>query len=62
MKKQSAIIFAIMMMVTTIYALSLGNIGYSQQQGESSILDSINVKNSNLTLGKPSTLKNLNFL
>ena len=50
-----------MMMVTTIYALSLGNIGYSQQQGESSILDSINVKNSNLTLGKPSTLKNLNF-
>lgn len=53
MKKQSAIIFAIMMMVTTIYALSLGNIGYSQQQGESSILDSINVKNSNLTLGKP---------
>ena len=61
MKKQSAIIFAIMMMVTTIYALSLGNIGYSQQQGESSILDSINVKNSNLTLGKPSTLKNLNF-
>ena len=53
MKKQSAIIFAIMMMVTTIYALSLGNTGYSQQQGESSILDSIDVKNSNLTLGKP---------
>ena len=41
------------MMVTTVYALSLGNIGHSQQQSESSILDSIDVKNSNLTLGKP---------
>ena len=53
MKKQPVILVVIMMMVTTIYALSLGNTGYSQQQGESSILDSIDVKNSNLTLGKP---------
>ena len=42
-----------MLTVTTIYALSLGNTGYSQQQSESSILDSIDVKNTNLTLGKP---------
>ncbi len=42
-----------MMMVTTIYTLSLGNTIYSQQQNESSILDSIDVKNANLTLGKP---------
>lgn len=42
-----------MMTVTTIYALSLGNTSYSQQQGKKSILDSIDVKNSNLTLGKP---------
>jgi hypothetical protein len=53
MKKQPAILFVIMMMVTIIYALALGNTGYSQQQGESSILDSIDVKNTNLTLGKP---------
>ena len=53
MKKQPGILFVIMMMVTTVYALSLGNIGHSQQQSESSILDSIDVKNSNLTLGKP---------
>ena len=53
MKKQPVILAVIMMMVTAIYVLSLGNTEYSQQQGESSILDSINVKNSNLTLGKP---------
>ncbi len=54
MKKQPAILVLIVMMVTTtIYALSLGNTGYSQQQGDSSILDSIDVKNTNLTLGKP---------
>lgn len=42
------------MMVTSIYPLSLGNMAYSQKQGEgSSILDSIDVKNTNLTLGKP---------
>lgn len=41
------------MIVTTIFAVSLGNAGYSQQQGENSILDSIDVKNTNLTLGKP---------
>ena len=53
MKKQPAVLVLIMMIVTTIYALSLGNAGYSQQQGENSILDSIDVKNTNLTLGKP---------
>ena len=53
MKKQPAILVLIVMIVTTIYALSLGNAGYSQQQGENSILDSIDVKNTNLTLGKP---------
>lgn len=53
MKKQPAILVLIMMVVTTIYALSLGNAGYSQQQDENSILDSIDVKNTNLTLGKP---------
>ncbi len=53
MKKQPAILVLIMIVVTTVYALSLGNTGYSQQEGESSILDSIDVKNTNLTLGKP---------
>ncbi len=53
MKKQPEILVLIVMVVTTIYALSLGNIGYSQQQGESSLLDTIDVKNTNLTLGKP---------
>jgi len=53
MKKQLAILVLIVMVVTTIYALSLGNAGYSQQQSESSILDFIDVKNTNLTLGKP---------
>jgi hypothetical protein len=53
MKKQPAILVVIMMIVTTIFAVSLGNAGYSQQQGENSILDSIDVKNTNLTLGKP---------
>jgi hypothetical protein len=43
MKKQPAILVLIVMVVTTIYALSLGNTGYSQQQGENSILDSIDV-------------------
>ncbi|MDN5868614.1 MAG: hypothetical protein L0H55_14610 [Candidatus Nitrosocosmicus sp.] len=42
-----------MMVTTTIYALSLGNTGFSQLLDESSILDSIDVKNTNLTLGKP---------
>lgn len=42
-----------MMMVTTVYISSSGNTIYSQQQNESSILDSIDVKNANLTLGKP---------
>ena len=53
MKKQPAILVLIVMIVTTIYALSLGNAGYSQQKDENSILDSIDVKNTNLTLGKP---------
>ena len=53
MKKQLAILVVIVMMVTAVYTLSLGNTGYSQQQIESSILDSIDVKNPNLTLGKP---------
>ena len=53
MKKQLAISVVIVMMVTAVYTLSLGNTGYSQQQIESSILDSIDVKNTNLTLGKP---------
>ena len=53
MKKQLVVLVVIVMMVTTVYALSLGNPIYSQQQSESSILDSIDVKNSNLTLGKP---------
>src|SRR6188472_2577930 len=53
MKKQPAILVLIVMVVTTIYALSLGNTGYSQQQGENSILDSMDVKNTSLTLGKP---------
>jgi hypothetical protein len=53
MKKQLAVLVIIVMMVTTIYALSIGNTVYSQQQNETSILDSIDVKNSNLTLGKP---------
>ena len=53
MKKQLAISVVIVMMVTAVYTLSLGNTGYSQQQIESSIMDSIDVKNTNLTLGKP---------
>lgn len=54
MKKQPAILLLMMIMVTTIYTLSLGNAGYSQPQNmSSSILDSIDVKNANLTLGKP---------
>ena len=54
MKKQPAILFLMMIMVTTIYALSLGNAGYSQPHNKSSsILDTIDVKNTNLTLGKP---------
>ncbi|WP_148685811.1 hypothetical protein [Candidatus Nitrosocosmicus hydrocola] len=53
MKKKSIVLLVIMMMVTTVYTLSLGNTIYSQQQNESSILDSIDVKNANLTLGKP---------
>ena len=53
MKKQLTILVVIVMMVTAAYTLSLGNTGYSQQQIESSILDSIDVKNTNLTLGKP---------
>jgi hypothetical protein len=53
MKKQPAILVVIVIMVTAIYTLSLGNTGYSQQQIESSILDFMDVKNSNLTLGKP---------
>jgi hypothetical protein len=53
MKKQPVIVVFIMMVVTTIYAFSLGNTVYSQQQSENSILDSIDVKNTNLTLGKP---------
>ena len=53
MKKQPAILVVNMMIVTTIFTVSLGNAGYSQQQGENSILDSIDVKNTNLTLGKP---------
>jgi hypothetical protein len=53
MKKQPGILVIIVMMVTTIYALSLGNAGYSQLQSEDSILDSIDMKNTNLTLGKP---------
>ena len=53
MKKQLTILVVIVMMVTATYTLSLGNTGYSQQQIESSILDSIDVKNTNLTLGKP---------
>lgn len=40
------------MVVTTIYAFSLGNIGYSQQ-GEKGVLDSMDMVNTNLTLGKP---------
>ncbi len=53
MKKQPVILALIMVVVvTTIYASLLGNTGYSQQ-GEISILDSIDVKNTNLTLGKP---------
>lgn len=53
MKKQPVILVLIMVVVvTTICASSLGNTGYSQQ-GENSILDSIDVKNTNLTLGKP---------
>jgi hypothetical protein len=57
MKKQLAIIFLITSIATTIYALSLGNTVYSQQQQQQgrniSILDSVDVKNTNLTLGKP---------
>lgn len=54
MKKQPGIlVIIVMMVVTTIYALSLGNAGYSQLQSEDSILDSIDMKNTNLTLGKP---------
>ncbi|HKR74455.1 MAG TPA: hypothetical protein VJR94_10135 [Candidatus Nitrosocosmicus sp.] len=53
MKKQLTILFVIVVMVTTIYTLSLGNTSYSQIQAENSILDSIDVKNANMTLGKP---------
>ena len=53
MKKQPAVLVISVIMVTTIYAISLGNTGYSQQQGNRSILDIIDVKNTNLTLGKP---------
>lgn len=53
MKKQEAGLPFIVMMVTIVYALSLGNIGYSQQQNQNSILDIIDVKNANMTLGNP---------
>ena len=53
MKKQPAVLVISVIMVSTIYAVSLGNTGYSQQQDNRSILDIIDVKNTNLTLGKP---------
>jgi hypothetical protein len=54
MKKQSLVLVIIITMVTSIYALSLGNTTYSQKQDKgTSVLDSMDVKNTNLTLGKP---------
>lgn len=54
MEKQSLVLLMITIMVTSICTLSLGEITYSQKQGQSSsILDSIDIKNTNLTLGKP---------
>lgn len=50
-----------MIIVTTIYALSLGNSSYSQNQTESSILDSMDVKNANLTLGTPFYIEEFEF-
>jgi len=52
-KKQQPDLVLIMMVVTIVNALSLGNAGYAQQQSPNSILDTIDVKNANLTLGKP---------
>ncbi len=52
MKKQPTVLVLILVVVTTIYAFSLGNVAYSQQ-GENSILGPIDLKNTNLTLGKP---------
>lgn len=48
-------------MVTIVYTLSLENLGYSQQQNENSILDTIDVKNANLTLGKPFYTEKFDF-
>lgn len=42
-----------MIVVTTMFTFSLGNVGYSQKPSTVSILDSMNVKNTSLTLGKP---------
>ncbi|GKS62551.1 hypothetical protein YTPLAS21_20090 [Candidatus Nitrosocosmicus sp.] len=54
MKKQSFVVVIFITMVTSIYALSLGDAPYSQKQAQGiSILDSIDIKNTNLTLGKP---------
>jgi hypothetical protein len=64
MKIPPAILILMMMTVTMpIYALSLGYTGYSlqQQQGEASVLDSIDVKNANLSLGKPFYTEKIEF-
>lgn len=48
-------------MITSIYAISLENPSHSQQQNNTSILDSIDVKNSNVTLGKPFYVEKFEF-
>lgn len=52
-KIQQTDLVLITMMVTLIYTLSLTSVSYSQQLNPSSILDMIDVKNDDLTLGKP---------
>jgi hypothetical protein len=53
MKKRRTDLLLMMIVVTIVYTSSLGNVGYSQQQNQSSILDTMDVKNANLSLGKP---------
>ena len=53
MKIQQTDLVLITIVVIMVYTLSLTSVGYSQQQNQSSILDTINVKNADLTLGKP---------
>lgn len=52
-KIQQTDLVLIALMVTLVYTLSLTSVSYSQQQNQSSILDTIDVKNADLSLGGP---------